>query len=74
LVNYEELLSDSRNINNYTKAAIVGDAGVFIPLTSGSRYGFRVSTSYNLMPFNERGIRNLNSWNVQAGISIPLSK
>ena len=73
-VNYEESLSGLKNHNNFTKAGFTGDAGVVIPFSRSSRYGFRVSTSYNLMPFKEEGIKNLDSWNAQAGISIPLSK
>jgi opacity protein-like surface antigen len=73
-VNYDDFQSGSKDHNKYTKAGFTGDAGVLIPLQRSSRYGFRASTSYNLMPFDEQGIKNLDSWNVQAGVSIPLSK
>lgn len=73
-INYDNFQSNSKDHNKYTKAGFTGDAGVLIPLSRSSRYGFRVSTSYNLMPFGEQGIKNLDSWNVQAGVHIPLSK
>ncbi|MEO5999102.1 MAG: outer membrane beta-barrel protein [Chitinophagaceae bacterium] len=57
----------------YTKAAFTGDAGVLIPIGKNSdRYGVRINTSYNYLPFHQEGINNLNSWNVGAGIVIPL--
>ena len=73
-VNYDEFLSGLKDHNKYTKAGFTGDAGVLVPFSRSSRYGFRVSSSYNLTPFDEQGIKNLDSWNVQAGVSIPLSK
>ena len=62
------------NENEFYYKQIYYEKNMLIPLHRSSRYGFRVSTSYNLMPFDEQGIKNLDSWNVQAGVSIPLIK
>lgn len=71
---YDQYLGEFEYKKLYTKAAFSGDVGLLLPFRRNSKYGVRLSTSYNLMPFKEQGIKNLNSWNVQAGGSIPLSK
>ena len=73
-VNYDQWLGEFEYNKHYIKPAFTGDAGLLIPFNRNSRYGIRLSTSYNLMPFKEEGIKNLDSWNVQAGISVPLKK
>ncbi len=71
-VNYKKVRANIETLNHYTKGGLTGDAGVLIAFTKTSRYGVRISSSYNLMPLKEEHIRNLDSWNVQAGICIPL--
>jgi hypothetical protein len=73
-VNYDQYLGEFEYKKFYTKAAFTGDLGVLVPFSRKSNYGFRLSTSYNLMPFKEEGITNLDTWNVQAGVNIPLNK
>ncbi|MBC7937453.1 MAG: hypothetical protein H7Y86_19070 [Rhizobacter sp.] len=72
-VNYDQFLGGFEYDKHYTKAAFTGDAGVMVPFSRKSNYGFRLSTSYNLMPFNKEGVKNLDSWNVQTGFTIPLN-
>lgn len=48
------------------------DSGVLVPFKRYRNYGFRLSTSYNLMPFTTGSIKNLDSWKVQSGLVIPL--
>jgi hypothetical protein len=71
-VNFDQYYGEFQYSKYSTKAAFSGDLGVLIPFSSGSNYGARVSTSYNLTPFNEEGIKNITTWNVQAGIVVPL--
>ena len=71
-VNYDQFLGGFDYDKHYTRAAFTGDAGVLVPFRRYSNYGFRLSTSYNLMPFKTESIKNLDSWNVQTGLVIPL--
>ena len=71
-VNFEQYLGEFPYSRYYTKAAFSGDVGVVVPFKTGSAYGFRLSTSYNLQPFDDEGVSNINTWNVQAGVVIPL--
>ena len=48
------------------------DARMLVPFRRYSNYGFRLSTSYNLMPFTQGSIRNVDSRKVQSGFVIPL--
>lgn len=72
LVNFDQYYGEFQYSKYSTKAAFSGDLGVLIPFGTNSQYGARISTSYNLTPFNEEGIKTIDSWNVQAGIVIPL--
>jgi hypothetical protein len=71
-INYDQFYGELEYNHYYTKAAFSGDVGVLIPFSKTSNYGARISTSYNLSPFNEEGIKNIDTWNVQAGVVIPL--
>ncbi len=73
-VDYDQYLGEFEYDKHFTKAAFTGDAGLMVPFRRSSNYGFRLGTSYQLMPFKEESIKNLDSWDVQAGVSIPLSK
>ena len=72
LVNFEQYIGEFLYHQSYAKAAFSADLGVLIPFTKGSPYGGRISTSYNLSPFNKEGIKTINTWDVQAGVVIPL--
>ena len=71
-VNFDQYYGEFQYSKYSTKAAFSGDLGVLIPFSKNSNYGARISTSYNLTPFNEEGIKNIDTWNVQAGIVVPL--
>lgn len=71
-INFEQYVGESPYSVNYTKPAFTGDIGVLIPFQRNSNTGIRISTSYNLSPFNEEGINRLDTWNVQAGFTVPL--
>ena len=72
IIHYDQFLGEFENGKYYTKAAFSGDLGLVVPLCKTSQSAFRLSTSYNFSPFNEAGIKNIDTWNVQAGISFPL--
>lgn len=59
-----------RHKATHTKSGWTGDAGVVIAFAK--KYGIRVSTSYNNMPLKEEDIKNVDSWNIQAGLNIHL--
>ena len=71
-INYDQYLGEFEYYKTFAKASFSGDLGVLVPFCNDSQYGFRVSTSYNLTPFKEEGIENIETWNVQAGVVIPL--
>lgn len=71
-VNFEQYLGEFPYAKYYTKGAFTGDVGIMVPFRKDGNSGFRLGTSYNFLPFNDEGIKNLNSWNVQAGVVIPL--
>jgi opacity protein-like surface antigen len=74
LINYSQFLGEFEFSHAYTKAAFTGDFGVLMAFKKTGEYGLRLSTSYNLSPFNEAEIKNVDSWNVQVGVVIPLNK
>ena len=72
LVNFRQYYGEFPYEHSYAKPSFSGDIGLLIPFNKTSEYGFRLSTSYNFSPFNEEGIKNIQTWNVQAGVVIPL--
>jgi opacity protein-like surface antigen len=72
LINYDQYYGEFKYSEQYLKPAFTVDAGLLFPISSDSRYGLRLSTAYNFQPFNKEGIKNLDTWNVQAGFFIPL--
>jgi hypothetical protein len=71
-INYDQYLGEFEYSKFYTKAAFTGDAGIVVPFSPDGPYGFRLSTSYNYLPFNAEGIKRLDTWSVQAGVVLPL--
>ncbi|RYG54293.1 MAG: hypothetical protein EOO01_01955 [Chitinophagaceae bacterium] len=73
-INYHRFVANVEKHVNTTKSAFTGDAGFLIAFSKTSDFGVRLGTSFNLLPYSEEGVKHLNSFNVQAGVSIPLSK
>ena len=71
-VNFSQFYGEFEYNKFSTKAAFSGDVGVLIPFSKAGHYGARLSTSYNFSPFNEGGIKHIDSWNIQAGVVVPL--
>jgi hypothetical protein len=72
IINYDQFVGEFEYNRTFLKAAFTGDLGLLIPLKKGSQYGFRLSSSYNLSPFNEEDIKRIDTWNLQAGVVLPL--
>ncbi|HVG13200.1 MAG TPA: hypothetical protein VM843_09360 [Flavisolibacter sp.] len=74
LIRYTQLLGQFGDAQAKIGFAARPEAGVYIPFRKGGEKGFRIGASYNLMPFEELGFKNLNHVGVNAGISIPLRR
>lgn len=74
LISYSQLLGEFGDQQAAFRFAARPEAGVYVPFKKGGQSGLTVGATYNVMPFNEIGIGNLNHIGVQAGISIPLRK
>lgn len=72
VINYDQFLGEFEYNKSYVKPAFSGDLGLLIPFHKSSNYGARISTSYNFSPFNKEGIKNIDTWNVQAGVVFPI--
>ncbi|HVV05676.1 MAG TPA: OmpW family outer membrane protein [Puia sp.] len=48
--------------------ALKGEAGFYIPLSSYSPTAIKIGGSYNYAPFNSDGVKNLDTWGIEAGI------
>lgn len=70
IINFNQYYGELLYSQAYVKAAFTGDIGVVIPITQNGA-GARISTSYNMSPFNKEGIKSINTWNIQAGIYFP---
>jgi len=55
-----------------TKWALKGEAGFYIPLSSYSSTAIKVGGSYNYSPYNSDGVKNLDTWGIEAGIRFPV--
>lgn len=73
LIEYNGLFGEFGNRQGKFRFAARPEAGLHIPFKKGGA-GFSLGASYNIIPFNENGFKNLNSVGVQAGLSIPLRK
>ena len=49
-----------------------GGLGVVIPFGKSSRSGINIGASYDYAPYSKNGYNNLNTFNVQAGVVIPI--
>jgi opacity protein-like surface antigen len=73
LVSYNQLFGEFGDQQAKFGFAARPEAGVFIPFKNKTS-GFRVGASYNIMPFKEGDLKNLNSLGIYGGFSVPLRK
>jgi opacity protein-like surface antigen len=74
LIRYSQLLGEFGDRQAKIGFAARPEAGLYIPFKKGGEKGLRIGASYNIMPFEELGFKNLNHVGFNAGISIPLRK
>lgn len=73
LITYNQLFGEFGNEQTKLRFAARPEAGLFVPL--GNKVsGFEIGVSYNIMPFKQGDIKNLNSLGIHAGLSLPLRK
>jgi len=73
LISYNQMFGEFGNEQTKFKFAARPEAGLFIPF-SNKISGFEIGVSYNIMPFKEGNIKNLNNLGIHAGLSLPLRK
>ena len=72
LIMHSRYLGQFATDNNKLSLAARPVAGIFIPVRTGSESGLNVSGAFNFMPYNEDGVKNVNSWGVNIGAMFPL--
>lgn len=71
-VSFDQYLGEFDDPHSLTKWALKGEAGFFVPLSSYSSTALKIGASYNYAPFNSYGVKNLDSWGIEAGIRFPI--
>lgn len=71
-VTFDQYLGEFDDPKTRTKWALKGEAGFYIPLSSYSSTAIKIGGSYNYMPYNSDGIKNLDTWGIEAGIRFPI--
>lgn len=72
LVDFGQYLGEFGGSETSAHFAAQGGVGIMIPFGRLSSSGFHIGANYNYVPYSRNGYKNLNSVNLQAGISIPL--
>ncbi len=75
LISYNDMVGEF-SIEQESKFGFAArpEAGVYIPFKKDGESGLMIGASYNIMPFDGNGMKNLNSIGIHAGVSIPLRK
>ena len=71
-VTFDQYLGEFNDPQTKTKWALKGEAGFYIPLSSYSSTAIKVGGSYNYSPYNSDGVKNLDTWGIEAGIRFPI--
>ena len=71
-VTFDQYLGEFNDPQTKTKWALKGEAGFYIPLSSYSSTAIKVGGSYNYSPYNSDGVKNLDTWGIEAGIRFPV--
>ena len=67
-VTFDQYLGEFDDPHSAAKWALKGEAGFYIPLSSYSSTAIKIGGSYNYMPYNSDGVKNLDTWGIEAGI------
>lgn len=73
LIAYDRLFGEFGNKKAKIGFAAQPELGLQIPFTKGGA-GFIIGASYNIMPFKQDDLKNLNNIGVHAGFNIPMRK
>jgi opacity protein-like surface antigen len=73
LITYNQLFGEFGDKQAKIGFAARPEAGLQIPFGKGGA-GFSVGASYNIMPFKQDNLKNLNTIGLQAGFNIPMRK
>ncbi|HEY4208018.1 MAG TPA: OmpW family outer membrane protein [Puia sp.] len=65
---FDQYLGEFDDPHSKVNWALKGEAGFYIPLSSYSPTAIKIGGSYNYAPFNSDGVRNLDTWGIEAGI------
>jgi len=68
----DQYLGEFDDPHTRVKWAVKGEAGFYIPLSSTSTTAIKVGGSYNYMPYNSDGVKNLDTWGIEAGVRFPI--
>lgn len=69
---FDQYLGEFDNPHTVTRFALKGEAGVYIPLSSSSSTALKIGGNYNYSPYNTDGIKDLNTWGIEAGVRFPI--
>jgi len=72
-ISYDRLFGEFGDKLGKVGFAARPEAGLYIPFRQGGA-GFIIGASYNIQPFKQDDLKNLNNLGVHAGFSIPLRK
>ncbi len=72
LIMHSRYLGEFPTDYNKLTAMIRPEVGVFLPIMKEREAGLTIAGSYNFIPYNENGIKNLNSWGISIGAKFPL--
>ncbi|MDO6435499.1 OmpW family outer membrane protein [Flavitalea sp. BT771] len=71
-VTFDQYLGEFDDPHSTAKWALKGEAGFYIPLSTYSSTAIKIGGSYNYMPYNRDGVKNLDTWGIEAGIRFPI--
>lgn len=74
MIMFRELLGEFGDTETKFGFAARPEAGVFVPFRKNGEAGFNLGVSYNLMPFKNNAVTNLNSVAVSAGFKFMLRR
>lgn len=69
---FDQYLGEFDDPHTVTRLALKGEAGVYIPLSSYSSTALKIGGSYNYSPYNTDGVKDLNTWGIEAGVRFPI--
>ena len=72
LINFRQYLGEFGGSDASIGFLAQGGLGVMIPFKKSGNSGINIGASYDYAPYKKNGYNNLNTFNVQAGITFPI--